>query len=1180
MRTSSATLWPPYVNIVFAKWVNNPPSSPTGLLCEGQTNPQHVRDLTPEFSAIYNDPDSGDKATHAWIQVATDSGFNNLKWNSGWIDIADVTEGNRCQDISYGGSALSWCTTYYWRIRFKDQAGATGAWSSTANFKTECAPAAPSDVTAHYQATDKALVTWTDNADNEEYYDVQYRVDGGSWQDDPNSPYPANTTCSTAIYIGANKKVEFQVRARNVAGSSSWVASGAVYTTPAAPTNLSLSWAVQDETVTVSWTKNAAYGDTQIDRRTDGGSWTTVVYASGTSYDDTGPSGLDHKYEYRVRARTPVSDDGTRRASPWTTIKVIYSTPNAPSGLQVGSNTGGQVELEWTDNSQYEEGFAIERSVNGGAWQQVDTVGAGVTSWTDTSPGSGTNDYRVRAYIGSLYSAYSNTTQAGVLSGTESLSLAEGVQSAGASFQRSESLSVQEALGQATTEMVKSDELGVTEGVAQAEGSYIRNDELSLVEGVQSAGASFQRSEGFSVQEALGQATTEMVKSDELGVTEGVAQAESSHVRNDGLSLEDVTAAKGMIGQGDSLDLSDAALLEVLHQLAEALGLTELLSQATASGQASDGLNLEEARTLEALLQKVDALGLTDALQAVLSDYTRSEGLQISETAEASTSLIASDTLSVLDVALQSVLHQRAEALGLTDLRVALEGLLEKQEAVSLTELASLLTEVSVTEGVVLTEAVLLTALAVAQDQFGVLDAMAQTALFQLQDELGVQEQPALLTGEALSGDQLSFGDAVQLCGQLLVTQEGLSLAEAVRERGIAVQDVLSIYAQVAARIAAVLQAVQFTESASQEAAETVTDVVELQESLAELLVLLTRTDQVLLQDAALVAAVAHSLEALGFQDNAVMWERFQLVAETLLLADVVTLAVQHLCQEGVGFAESEEETVALARQESLALTDLALLSTFTTLSEALTLLELVNEEAVYEGREDVAVTEEASEEVEHERPEALSVAESAAAEATSQGADALAFSEASQLGVEHLRREAITLVERLIARSIQAFATVVLEEAPARVAVEALAQEGLDLSDEAAAAAVLQAFDALSVEEAMDFVRAIVDRIYLRDRVQTVESRAGATDKLALRERALLKAALAVREKLKAKEARAKLFAFIVLDELLAVLERAAASVRGQPKVTGQVPGEPGQVPDGQSWSVPPTDLDEETEQ
>ena len=109
---------------------NAAPSAPTSLLTEGQSNPTEVVDTTPEFSAIYNDSDSGDQATHYRIQVSTVSNFSSTYWDSGTTTIASLTAGARSQEIAYGGSALATSTTYYWRIKFSDDDGAEGAWST------------------------------------------------------------------------------------------------------------------------------------------------------------------------------------------------------------------------------------------------------------------------------------------------------------------------------------------------------------------------------------------------------------------------------------------------------------------------------------------------------------------------------------------------------------------------------------------------------------------------------------------------------------------------------------------------------------------------------------------------------------------------------------------------------------------------------------------------------------------------------------------------------------------------------------------------------------------------------------------------------------------------------------------------------------------------------------------
>lgn len=133
---------------------NIAPTAPTSLLCEGATNPQTITDLTPEFSAILNDPDAGDTLTHTEIYVGTSSGGSDL-WSSGWIDIADVVEGNRCADISYAGSSLPLDgQKKFWKIRAKDDEGAEGAWSDVAFFRP---PFIPGETLALPDAVSKSL---------------------------------------------------------------------------------------------------------------------------------------------------------------------------------------------------------------------------------------------------------------------------------------------------------------------------------------------------------------------------------------------------------------------------------------------------------------------------------------------------------------------------------------------------------------------------------------------------------------------------------------------------------------------------------------------------------------------------------------------------------------------------------------------------------------------------------------------------------------------------------------------------------------------------------------------------------------------------------------------------------------------------------------------------------------
>jgi peptidyl-Asp metalloendopeptidase len=88
----------------------------------------------------------------------------------------------------------------------------------------------------------------------------------------------------------------------------------------------------------------------------------------------------------------------------------------APTNLTATATGVRTIALNWTDNSAGESGFKIERSVNGRGFSQIATVGANVTSFSQSGLRRGrTYSYRVRAYNGSGYSAYSNVSGATAL---------------------------------------------------------------------------------------------------------------------------------------------------------------------------------------------------------------------------------------------------------------------------------------------------------------------------------------------------------------------------------------------------------------------------------------------------------------------------------------------------------------------------------------------------------------------------------------------------------------------------------------------------------------------------------------------------------------------------------------------------------------------------------------------
>ncbi|GEM_PF-6370222 len=91
-------------------------------------------------------------------------------------------------------------------------------------------------------------------------------------------------------------------------------------------------------------------------------------------------------------------------------------TVEAPIALSATALSQTSIVLAWTDKSTNEDGFKIERSPDGIAFVQIATVGSNVGTYTDLGLTPATKYfYRVRAYVGSTNSAYSNIASATTL---------------------------------------------------------------------------------------------------------------------------------------------------------------------------------------------------------------------------------------------------------------------------------------------------------------------------------------------------------------------------------------------------------------------------------------------------------------------------------------------------------------------------------------------------------------------------------------------------------------------------------------------------------------------------------------------------------------------------------------------------------------------------------------------
>ena len=178
---------------------------------------------------------------------------------------------------------------------------------------------------------------------------------------------------------------------------------------PAAPSALR-AVAVSSSQINLSWADNSN-NETgfKIERKTGPtGSWSqiTTTTANVFAYPNAGLL-PNTTYFYRVRAYNAT---GSSPFSNEASTRTLDLAPAAPLNLRATVVSMNRIDLSWTDNSNNEVGFRIERRIGPtGSWSQITTTTANVSAYTDGSvlPNT-TYFYRVQAYNAAGNSSYSN----------------------------------------------------------------------------------------------------------------------------------------------------------------------------------------------------------------------------------------------------------------------------------------------------------------------------------------------------------------------------------------------------------------------------------------------------------------------------------------------------------------------------------------------------------------------------------------------------------------------------------------------------------------------------------------------------------------------------------------------------------------------------------------------------
>ena len=180
---------------------------------------------------------------------------------------------------------------------------------------------------------------------------------------------------------------------------------------PAAPSNL-VATTFSSSQINLTWTDNANNENGfRVSQSTDGTNFTQIatLASNAVSFSATGltPSTT---YTYRVVSFNDAGNSQFSNTASATTSAAPPSLPAAPSGLTATAVSSTRINLSWTDNSNNESGFRIERCRNANCtnYVQVAQVGANISTFADTTLTRNTTyRYRVRAFNAGGNSAYS-----------------------------------------------------------------------------------------------------------------------------------------------------------------------------------------------------------------------------------------------------------------------------------------------------------------------------------------------------------------------------------------------------------------------------------------------------------------------------------------------------------------------------------------------------------------------------------------------------------------------------------------------------------------------------------------------------------------------------------------------------------------------------------------------------
>lgn len=309
-------------------------------------------------------------------------------------------------DTSFADSGLSAATTYYYRVKSINDAGASELSTTVSVTTAQAAPSTPQN-TAVDTATDVTITLSWDVVEAATGYVITRDIDStGTFE-------VVDTTTDTSYTdTGLTQATTYyyKVASVNEAGASDATAILSATTATAKPAVAEGLTATPDSptTINVGWNVAEGADSYTVLRSTDSaGTYDSVGTSESVSYTDSGLT-AETTYYYKV---TSVNEAGTSDASVVVSATTPAPPPDAPTGLSADTTAKG-VSVQWESVDKADK-YAVFRSASPGA--EGDTVGVVTENSITDSTVAGATTY---------YYTVKSMSDAGVSEATEQVSVA------------------------------------------------------------------------------------------------------------------------------------------------------------------------------------------------------------------------------------------------------------------------------------------------------------------------------------------------------------------------------------------------------------------------------------------------------------------------------------------------------------------------------------------------------------------------------------------------------------------------------------------------------------------------------------------------------------------------------------------------------------------------------------